>query len=308
MTDENPECQSLAYDTQRLGFVENEDSRVLALFVEAPEIDLQRIVVVRYVDIRKGYRAPVDGILKFSKSGESLAETNIVRLITPKSFREEGYEPGIADDFDAALKGDMAPYVASYVSRTGSFLSANDISVSTKFTAENEPWVFSTSIAPTLSPGGDSLGALRREFEKSKGKDAIITAIDDPDQFAAQLGIEAALHIENGRDLKHNSFKHLIDLRFARLICGLESLPRVDTLVWVNHGPIHYEDRELVIRTHRDMPTLEALRACFTKRRQFARQSEYRFAIRAAGKTLQQVIDLDVSNELLRLTRVLEDE
>ena len=60
-----------------------------------------------------------------------------------------------------------------------------------------------------------------------------------------------------------------------------------------------------MIETQSDMPTMEALRACFTKRREFSGQREYRFAVRVAGRPLRQAIYLEMSTELLRLTRRL---
>ena len=61
----------------------------------------------------------------------------------------------------------------------------------------------------------------------------------------------------------------MVDREIARRVCGLDALPPVDTVVWVNHGPVHYEERQLVIETENDMPTMEALRVWFTKRPEF---------------------------------------
>ena len=93
----------------------------------------------------------------------------------------------------------------------------------------------------------------------------------------------------------------------ARRVCSLDSLPCVDTVVWVNHGPVHYEERRLVIETESDMPSMEALRSCFTKRPEFSGQREYRFAVHMAGGPKWKAVLLQASGELLRLTRRLDE-
>ena len=71
-----------------------------AFYVTASNLDLQRLVVVRYVDFRTRYREGVGGVVKFSAKGESPDVTRDFRLATPAHFRETGYEPGIADDLE----------------------------------------------------------------------------------------------------------------------------------------------------------------------------------------------------------------
>lgn len=96
-----------------------------------------------------------------------------------------------------------------------------------------------------------------------------------------------------------------MDPVLARQACGVDALSPADTVVWVTHGPVHYEDRRPVIESQSDMPAMEAVRACFTKRKEFSGQREYRFAIRVAGKPLREAIYLEMSPELLRLTKRL---
>ena len=99
----------------------------------------------------------------------------------------------------------------------------------------------------------------KNEFAESKGSDAAITAIDNPRLFARRLGIEFALGVDVGRDIEDNYIMELLDREFTRRVCDLDALPAVDSVVWVNHGPVHYEDRRLVIGTESDMPRMEAL-------------------------------------------------
>ena len=114
--------------------------------------------------------------------------------------------------------------------------------------------------------------------------------------------------MEVGKDVEENYTMGLLDRELARRVCGLGALPPIDTVLWVSHGPVHYDDRRLVIETESDMPTMEALRACFTKRTEFSGQQEYRFAMRVAGRPLRKAIHLQASGELLRLTRRIDAE
>ena len=267
------------------------DAGPTALHVVAAAIDVRRLIVVQYVDFRTGYREAIEGVVKFSAKGESQDVKGNIRLATPADFRDSGYETGIVDDLDAAQQADMAPYLARKLSRKGGYVAATDISASVMFAATAEPWVYCTSIAPTRSYGAGSLGALKREFAESKGSDATITAIDNPSQFARRLGIELALSVEVNKDVEEDYMMGLRDREIARRVCGLGALPPIDTVLWVSHGPVHYEDRRLVIETESDMPTMEALRACFTKRTEFSGQQEYRFAMRV-GRTALAKSDL----------------
>ena len=284
------------------------DAGPMALHVVSAAIDVRRLVVVRYVDFLTGDREAIEGVVKFSAKGESPDVTGNIRLASPADFRESGYEPGIVDDLDAAVQADMAPYLARNLSRKLVYVAATDISASVMFAAVAEPWVYCASIAPTRSYGVGSLGALKREFAESKGSDAAITAIENPHQFARRLGIELALSVEVGKDVEEGYMMALLDMEFARRVCGVSALPPIDTVLWVSHGPVHYEDRRLVIETERDMPTMEALRACFTKRTEFSGQQEYRFTMRFAGRPLRKAIYLKASRELLRMTRRIDAE
>ena len=277
----------------------------MALLVEAPTVDLRRLLVVSYVDFRSGYREAIRGVVKFSRKGESPDAKRNLRLATPADFRESGYEPGIADDLDAAQRADMAPYLAGQMNRKGGYVSTADFSATAKFVAGAEPWVYCASIPPIWSCDPGALEALRREFAESKGRDSVITAIDNPRLFARQLGIELALGVEVGKDTEDDLIMSFLGPGLAQRVCGLDALPQVDTVVWVSHGPVHYEDRRLVIETERDMPTMEAARACFTKRTEFSGQREYRFAVHVAGRPLRKAIYLETSGELLELTRRL---
>ena len=100
-------------------------------------------------------------------------------------------------------------------------MAANDISASATFAAMEEPWIYCASTAPTRGYGAGSLGALKDEFAESKGSDAAITAIDNPQLFARRLGVELALSVKVGRDVKDNYAMGIVDREIARRVCGL---------------------------------------------------------------------------------------
>ena len=79
--------------------------------------------------------------------------------------------------------------------------------------------------------------------------------------------------------------------------------PSIDTFVYVYHGPVHYENESGVIVTDDDLTDIHGgVRAYFTKRTEFADQSEYRFAVELRGDPSKEIFKLDISEELRQLT------
>lgn len=60
-----------------------------------------------------------------------------------------------------------------------------------------------------------------------------------------------------------------------------------------------------MIQTQSDKPTMEVLRASYTKRRELSGQRNYRFAVRLAERPLRKAIFLRTPCELLWLTKRL---
>ena len=291
------------YRVKKLTAHEDGDGRPAGLLVEEPASGRRRLVVVQFVDFRTGHRERTAGVVKCSADGESPDATGSIRLATPADFRERGYETGIADDLDAAGRADVAPFLAATLSGRGRYVTAADIRATATLASPDEPWIYCTS----MQPGRHSDAAsLKGTFAGSKGPDAVTTAIDDPGAFATRLGIEFALEIEVGTHVRDGYGLEPFYNELARRACGLPALPSAEAMVRVYHGPVHYEDRRLVIRKAEDMATLEAVRAWFTKRTEFSPQREYRFAVRVAGRPRWRAVYLRASGELLGLTKRLE--
>ena len=287
------------YRVRRLTAHEDDEGRPAGLLVEEPASAQRRLVVVQFVDFRTGPREETAGVVKFSAAGESLDATGSIRLATPADFRERGYEPGIADDLDAAARADAAPYLAATLSRSGSHVAAADIRATATLASPNEPWIYCTSMQRDRRWDA---GTAKESFAASKGRDAVTTAIGDPGAFATRLGIEFALGIEVGTHVRDGGLEQF-RIEQVRRALGLAAMPSAEAMVRVYHGPVHYEDRRLVIRRDGDMGALDAVQAWFTKRTAFSAQREYRFAVSVAGAPLWRAVYLRASGELLGLTR-----
>ena len=261
--------------------------------------------MIRKVDFRKKHSEAVNHVVKFTKYGESVDATEYLRLAMPEDYRKRGYERGISDELDASLQADMTPYFARHMSEKGFALVTRNLEVSTVFSSYNEPWLYCASCINNRSNRDGSLESLRRKFTESKGEDSVVSAIEDADQWAKQIGIEFASGVELDKHIKDDCARLVIGLSLIEKMTGINTLPWVDMIVWVEHGPVCYEDRHLVIETDSDMPTLQAIRACFTKRTEFSWQREYRFAVSTSGRPLSDVILLKASPELhLLSTRI----
>ncbi len=194
----------------------------------------------------------------------------------------------------------MAPHLAATLSRSGSHVAAADIRATATLASPDEPWIYCTSMQRDRRWDA---GSAKDSFAASKGRDVVTTAIGDPGAFATRLGIEFALGIEVGTHVRDGYGLEQLDIELVRRALGLAAMPSAEAMVRVYHGPVHYEDRRLVIRRDGDMAALDAVRAWFTKRTTFSAQREYRFAVRVAGAPLWRAVYLRASGELLGLTR-----
>ena len=246
------------------------------------------VVLVQYVDFRPIGTPTVRGVARFTKKTESPSETGLILLRTPEYYRE--WECG--DPRDGALEGNIAPFIADRLRRPGFAVSERNLNAVVTMTSQREPWIFCTSIRPSLATGATS---LEDEFSYC-GRDGVVTTVDDQNAFAKQLGIDVARSAE----LKDSVTDELIDVlgRRAAQACGEE----VDVVVRVSHGPVRYKDVTLKVRTRDDLANAEAYQAWFTKRTRFSDEREYRFVV-SAGCPTKDTFRLDVSPELSRLTR-----
>ena len=166
--------------------------------------------------------------------------------------------------------------------------------------SDSEPWVYCTSHLQS----DRACRQLRSTFSGEFDYDAA-TEIKDVDGFAMWLGVDFALQVDKGEHLKLDASDSLRSLLTTYCIGLLQQqgLRNIDTFVEVYHGPVHYEDESGVITTRDDLVDIHgAQRAWFTKRTEFAYQSEYRFAISTLGNPTVDVFKMEVSDELRQLT------
>ena len=248
------------------------------------------IVVVLCVDFRP-IRSPISArVARFTKKEDAPSTTGALQLCTPDFYRKlEG-----GDDFDGAQAADMSPMIATNLRASGIWVTEDLFTASGTLASPKEPWILCTSIMPAHTAGATSLEC---EFS-GKGSDAVVTAIVDRDDFARQLGIDVAQRAAKAPFAKEDAFD-LIQRHLHERIYGADK--EIDALVKVVHGPVHYEDITLTVRSAHDIAK-PAVPAWFTKRTRFSRECEYRFAV-LAGCPATPKLRLDVSPELSRLTR-----
>lgn len=248
------------------------------------------VVVIQCVDIRPN-RTPIGpGVARFTKKEDAPSETGNIQLCTPEFYRK--LEDG--DDLDGAQAADLTPMLATQLRKSGMPVSEDNFSAEGTVASLREPWILCTSIRPSDATGA---AALERQFS-SKGPDAVVTTVDDHNAFARQLGIEVAQSAETKRAVKEDAIDLIVRHQYW-WACGADK--EVDAFVKVFHGPVHYEDSTLRVRSGSDIANAEADRIWFTKRPKFSGEREYRFAV-LAGCPATNTFRLDVSPELSRLT------
>ena len=243
-----------------------------------------RVVRTTFVDFRERRRPLSGSVLRFNRQEDSPEVTGQILLRTSGFYH--GLEGG--DELDGAVSVDYSSVVAQGLMKRGMSVAEGSFSATAVFGSMHEPWIYCTSIG---SPDWATGQELERRFSKEKGPDAAVAVIEDRELFAAQLGVDVALGIEAGVDISVDGMQLLREYRWRLALGGEE----VDALVDVVHGPVAYRDENPTIRTHSDLP--DATRVCFTKRRRFAEEHEYRFAV-FAGDSKVDTIELGVSNAL----------
>ena len=252
------------------------------------------IIYVHYVDYRPR-QTNIREVVRFSKACHSPCRAEKLRLTTPSYYwDQENLRSGIADPDENTLRKDTTPLIRDLarIPYGSSFQSKTVLSSSI------EPWLYCTSHFPLLS----MYRKLKTRFSDKYDYDAA-TEIKDVNDFAMWLGIEYALQIDKGNGPKLDGLNPWA-INFSPDLKQLRDLEKnIDAVVHVYHGPVHYEDESGVIATDDDWVDIHgAVRACFTKRTEFADQSEYRFAVSTLGMPNDKVLWLDVSEELRGLT------
>lgn len=158
-----------------------------------------------------------------------------------------------------------------------------------EFAVSTDPWVYCTAFCPF-----SERDAYRLARRISADYDTI-TDIPDVDAFALELGVDFAI-TRSAIHAKADSGLHMIK-KVAVATSGFEQF------VYVDHGPVAYEDISGTLKTGREPFDLGS-RACFIKPKAFLYQSEYRFALRTIGEPTKKTLRIPISDALRECTSI----
>ena len=227
-------------------------------------------------------------LIKFSKEQHAPSKACCLKLGTPTYYRScEGIEKEVRDPMEGLLAVDATPWMSERLSfelRT----SVTNLEVKFTIKSSSEPWLYCTSIYPDSELG---LRKLRKKFSRDVG-----TIIRDPDDFAVQLGIDFAINLDKSKHIK-------LDSNTSIKTSLLEGSSPIDKIVHVYHGPVFYEDQLDVVEALEDFAKFGDLyRLCFTKRKSFSPEKEYRFGLSTLGSPRNDEFFLKISDSLRRFT------
>ena len=240
------------------------------------------LIVVRRLDYRSRRVRGGGDVVVFSKPRFAAFRTPRLQLATPRYYREhEELEEDIRDRHDGTLTKDATPWART--------IAGPSARAEVLFASTREPWVYCASHYHLNS----ELRDLKAEFAKCG-----YTAVDR--NSGPQRLRQVAWHrvrADPRQDERCFGSGRLTGSPNARC-------PDIDTVVFVHHGPVHYEDRSGRIATQEDLGDLAAgPKACFTKKTRFKFQSEYRFAVSTHGDPVEQRHYITVSPELREFCR-----
>ena len=265
--------------------------------VQDREAKALHLILLHRLDYRPQGASAVGDVVVFSEPAYAPCRTSRLQLATPAYYREqEDLAPGIGDARDGTLTKDGSQWANTVLPASA------EATASISFAASREPWVYCGSHYQL----DRELRRLKDRFAEQYGYTAA-SKICDPDAFAACLGIDFTLNLNKTTDVKLGILDE-IWLWAQQLQSNLwpDCSSRVDTIVHVHHGPVHYEDHSGNIATQEDWVDIHGgPRAWFTKRMDLASQSEYRFAVSALGDPVEPRHYIDVSAELRELTSAL---
>lgn len=283
------------YSIQSFATDDEVPQRTEALLVDDAQTGKRFVIVINQVDFRE-IRTPIqNGIARFTERNNAPRISGCIQLRTPAFYRKlEG-----GDELDGAKKANLTPYLTNHLKEAGAPASNCNFTASGLLASPDEPWILCTSIRPSDPAEAASLEGRFAD----KGLDAMVTTVDDIGAFAAQLGIDIAqsadLKCTTKDNIIHKIRQHLWQHTFRR---AFGDDREINAFVNVIHGPVHYENETMTVRTSGDIADAGAHRALFTKRTGFTCEREYRFAV-SAGSPASDSFRLSVSPELSLLTK-----
>ncbi len=230
-------------------------------------------------------------VVRFSKREHSPRLSDEIWVSTLAHYREgEGLEADQRDPMEGRVRLNATPFFARRLSEGGSPAAGRSSSAEAEYAIAIDPWVYCTAFHP-----GSERDAYRLGKRISSSNDTI-TDVLDVNAFALELGIDFAIKLNAAIHTRPLSGWHLIQ----EAIASSEGFEKV---VYVDHGPVAYEDTSGTLDTGRE-PAGLASRAGFIKPKSFSYQSEYRFALWTVGEPAKRTLRIRVSDALREYTSI----
>ena len=237
----------------------------------------------------------VQKTIKFSEEQHAPSKASCLKLGTPNYYRScEGIEKEVRDQMEGLLAVDTTSWILKKLS---SELPTGITNLKAEFAMRYscEPWLYCTSI---YSDSESELSNLKQKFSRDVG-----TIIQAPDDFAIQLGVDFAINLNKSEDIELGTIWKSAYQNSTIETSIWEGSRPIDKIVHVYHGPVLYEDRSDVVNALEDFAKLgDWYRICFTKRKLFSSEMEYRFALSTLGSPRNDEFFLKISNSLRRFT------
>lgn len=247
------------------------------------------LVVIRRVNSRLLPERAARQVVRFSRREHSPRVSDQIRVSTLTRYREdENLKNNQRDSMEGRVRLDATPFYVRCLSERGVGDAAKSLTAQTEYVATPEPWVYCTALCP-----GSERDAYRLARRISSDYDTI-TDILDVNAFALELGVAFAVTLDSAVHTKAVS----IPSRIWRACAAISPFREV---VFVDHGPVVYEDNSGTLDTGREVDEL-ASRAGFIKPASFSYQSEYRFALTTIGEPSIRTLPVPVSDELRECT------
>ncbi len=220
-------------------------------------------IFVIYVHPARNLKTTGQSVVKFSDRKHAIPVSKNLKMSTASYYREyEKDARDTRDELEGRYEADIVPLSSKYWSQRFGAIA----SVSGHVTyGVSDFWLFCTSPQPKTARG---LEQLRRRFSAE-----CVTTIFDSSEFAKELGTAFASRF-SWSDVDLSALDDLIrKIRTAEI---------GDKVVWIFHGPVFYTDDPQELMESYDHLHRPAV-VPFIKRRKFAWQREYRFAVKTNG-------------------------
>ena len=184
-------------------------------------------------------------------------------------------------------------------------LYASNSSVRLKLTwARKGFWMYCTSINP------NTYYERKEQMENLSPNYDFITKIENPSEFAKQLGRDVGKHISLHNNLKCNRpGLHIITSATKNALIAEHGVGIGEHLIFVNHGPVIYLDEGKIQEFLNTIPNVKGGAIIpFVKRKKYENQQEYRFVVSVQWHSPNEdILDLQVSDDLRSLMSPIED-